>query len=311
MKKLKTVKEVCELTGLNGKVLYLYDQQGIVKPSGYQNFGYEGTARKSGVKVNYSGYKLYDDNAVRKLQIAAIYEKMGVKRAEIKRIFTSGKSNVEILDEQIDLLEEKKKKIETLISVAEQLRFLGMSGEMMPYYAAIDFAEFAKNEKLWKESSGMKLLEELLKKRADEFENELERVLNELVSISNNQSENEKALLFVEEIFTSAKNNLGFLGWFAVIIIAISANGGGIGLYEFDSKYEKGTSIDSAKAVLEYLKNDMNLLWNEYREILSKHCDAIGQDYSTDAVKELVDELKNLLFIHTGIETKEEYEILG
>ena len=47
MKEMKTVKEVCELTGLNRKLLYLYDKEGIVKPSAYQNGGYEGLAKNA------------------------------------------------------------------------------------------------------------------------------------------------------------------------------------------------------------------------------------------------------------------------
>lgn len=309
MEKTKTVKEVCELTGLNSKLLYLYDHQGIVKPTTHKNFGHEGTARKSGVKVNYSGYKLYNDEAVRKLQIAAIYEKMHIERSALKKIFLSGKSNNEILDEQINFLKEEQKKIENLISVAEQLRFLGMNGEMMSYYASLDFAEITKNTALWKESKGMKLLEELLIKRNDDLEIEIESALSELVAIDDMQLENEEKLRLVEKIFTRAKSNLGFGGWIAITITAISANGGGIGIHEICSGYEDGTRIKSTETVMEYLKRDMNLLWDEYMKLLSEHNDAIGQEYSCIAVKELVDELKMLLFTHLGLNSKEEYEM--
>ena len=106
---MRTVKEVCELTGLNRKLLYVYDKEGIVKPSAYKNMGHEGMARKTGVKVDYDGYKLYDDAAVMKLQQIAIYEKLHIKRADIKAKFASTKSNKELLEEQIQELQQKKK----------------------------------------------------------------------------------------------------------------------------------------------------------------------------------------------------------
>lgn len=305
----KKVKEVCQLTGLNGKILHTYDRYGIVKPTGYQNHGYEGRSRKTGVKVNYSGYKLYDDEAIRKLQIAAIYEKLQFKRTEIKNIFKSNKSETEILNEQISMLEEKKKDIENTLNVAKQLRIIGMKGELATYYATFDFAELAKNETLLKKSEGMKILEGLLRRSIDDYINESERILNEMENISNKQINDEESMLFAEKLFDSAKANLGFLGWFAVMTIAFSANGGGIGLHELCSEYEEGAIIDSSKFVVEYMKNDIVVMFDEYVEILLEHSEAIGQDYSTEAVKELVEALKMLLGKHFGLKTEEEYAV--
>lgn len=105
MEKCKNVKEVCEITGLNRKLLYIYDKEGIVKPTRHKNVGHEGIARKSGVKVDYDGYKQYNDEAVRKLQQIAIYEKLRMKRTEIKQRLKSGRSDVELLEEQIRMNE--------------------------------------------------------------------------------------------------------------------------------------------------------------------------------------------------------------
>lgn len=58
MNKYKTVKEVCDLTGLTRKHLYYFHHENVVRAVAYANYSVEG----------YNGYKLYDDIAVEKLQ---------------------------------------------------------------------------------------------------------------------------------------------------------------------------------------------------------------------------------------------------
>ena len=57
MKKYKTVKEVCDLTGLTRKHLYYFHHEKVVRAVAYANYSVEGN----------DGYKLYDDKAVEKL----------------------------------------------------------------------------------------------------------------------------------------------------------------------------------------------------------------------------------------------------
>ena len=63
MNKYKTVKEVCDLTGLTRKHLYYFHHERVVRAVAYANYSVEG----------YNGYKLYDDIAVEKLQQIALY----------------------------------------------------------------------------------------------------------------------------------------------------------------------------------------------------------------------------------------------
>ena len=76
MNKYKTVKEVCDLTGLTRKHLYYFHHERVVRAVAYANYSVEG----------YNGYKLYDDIAVEKLQQIALYYQLGLKRDEIKEI---------------------------------------------------------------------------------------------------------------------------------------------------------------------------------------------------------------------------------
>ena len=78
MNKYKTVKEVCDLTGLTRKHLYYFHHEKVVRAVAYANYSVEGN----------DGYKLYDDAAVEKLQQIALYYQLGLKRDEIKDIIS-------------------------------------------------------------------------------------------------------------------------------------------------------------------------------------------------------------------------------
>ena len=62
MEQYKTVKEVCDLTGLTGKHLYYFHHENVVRAAAYANYSVEGN----------DGYKLYDEAGVEKLQQIAL-----------------------------------------------------------------------------------------------------------------------------------------------------------------------------------------------------------------------------------------------
>ncbi|MBE5936225.1 MAG: hypothetical protein E7262_10680 [Lachnospiraceae bacterium] len=104
MNKLKTVKEVSELTSLTTKIINDYTREGIVKPCDYRNHGH---GDKDGKE--YSGYKLYNEDAVKKFQQIAIFKKLQIKRADIKKIMTAPDYDCyDVLDNQIEMLKKIK-----------------------------------------------------------------------------------------------------------------------------------------------------------------------------------------------------------
>ncbi len=309
MSEMKTVKEVCKLTGLNRKLLYLYDKEGIVKPSAYQNGGYEGLAKKSGVKVNYDGYKLYDEEAVTKLQQVAIYEKLHVKRSDIKARFAAKKNTRDLLEEQIQMLQKKKQEIEELLIVAEQLKMIGMKGELTKYYASMNFSDFAHNAIQWNESKSMKIFADVLANPSDDFDVEAEEVLDKLMTLSREECETEKARNIVKKLLAITQKHFGFVGWMTVVSMAVSGDGGGEAIADIITELGEESVNNSSKAILSYFKSDMDVLWDEYINVLARYCDDIDKDYDAPGVKNIVDEVKNLLYLHTGLKTDEEYEI--
>ena len=108
--KLYTVKEVCELTGLNRKNLHEYDKYGILKP----------TEKEPG-----SGYKMYDSNALHMLQRIALLRAVGIPPHLIKQIVMEGTVDLgPVLDEQIRIQKEVRQHADNIILVCAVLKQL-------------------------------------------------------------------------------------------------------------------------------------------------------------------------------------------
>lgn len=67
---MKTIKEVSELTGLSIRTLRYYDEIGLLKPTAFTQ----------------SGYRLYDDKAVEKLQEIMFLKELELPLTDIKKI---------------------------------------------------------------------------------------------------------------------------------------------------------------------------------------------------------------------------------
>lgn len=84
MNKYKTVKEVCDLTGLTRKHLYYFHHEKVVRAVAYANYSVEG----------YNGYKLYDDMAVEKLQQIALYSQWYDTASEVYGLYYDAASEI-------------------------------------------------------------------------------------------------------------------------------------------------------------------------------------------------------------------------
>ncbi len=120
---MKSVHEISMLTGVSARTLHHYDAIGLLKPT-------EKTA---------AGYRLYDDDALRRLQNILLFRELEFPLKEIKAILDSPMFHPqEAIAQQIKLLELKKKHIEGLISFAREIQQKG--GYEM------DFQAFQKTE---------------------------------------------------------------------------------------------------------------------------------------------------------------------
>ena len=123
MKHYMSVKEVCELTGLTRKHLYYFHHQNIVRATAYANYSVEGN----------DGYKLYDKQAVEKLQQIALFYKLGFKRNEIRNIMLDPDYDCHAaMDTLIAQKEKKRIQIDNQIAMLKLLKLTNMKDELSP-----------------------------------------------------------------------------------------------------------------------------------------------------------------------------------
>ena len=106
---MMTVNEVSRLTGVSIRTLHYYDQIGLL-PAGR-------TA---------SGYRLYDDMALERLQQILLFRELEFSLKDIRKILQNSAFDREkALEQQIELLKLKKQHIEDLIALAEKTKTTG------------------------------------------------------------------------------------------------------------------------------------------------------------------------------------------
>ena len=136
---MKTVKEVSRITGVSVRTLHHYDAIGLLRPT----------------QVTESGYRLYDDAALQRLQIILFFRELEFPLQEIKDILdTPNFDPREALADQIHLLELQKQHLENLIAHARKihktgvidLNFKAFDKHEMDAYAAEAKAKWGKTE---------------------------------------------------------------------------------------------------------------------------------------------------------------------
>lgn len=100
-----TVQKLGNLAGVSTRTLRYYDEIGILKPA----------------RINSSGYRIYGQNEVDRLQQILFYRELGVSLDNIKKIISAPSfDSVEALRQHHIKLLEKKKQLETLIMNVEK-----------------------------------------------------------------------------------------------------------------------------------------------------------------------------------------------
>ena len=108
---MKTVKEVSRITGVSVRTLHHYDAIGLLRPT----------------QVTESGYRLYDDTALQRLQTILFFRELEFPLQEIKDILdTPNFDPREALADQIHLLELRKQHLENLIAHARKIHETGV-----------------------------------------------------------------------------------------------------------------------------------------------------------------------------------------
>ena len=118
------IKEFSVLTGVSVRTLHYYDEIGLLKPACVDE---------------YSGYRYYDENSLKRMQEILFYRELNFSLKSISEILSSpGYDRNKALEEQKKLLVLKKERLERLISAIDE----AVKGETV--MTAFDKSEFEK-----------------------------------------------------------------------------------------------------------------------------------------------------------------------
>lgn len=120
---MKTISQVAELTGISTRTLQYYDEIGLLKPS----------------ELTSSGYRLYDNDALQKLQQILFFKELDFKLKEIGDILQEpGFDKLEVFKKQKKSLCLKRDRIDKLIALLDRLE----KGEQCMSFKEFDLSEY-------------------------------------------------------------------------------------------------------------------------------------------------------------------------
>lgn len=120
---MRTISQIAKLTGVSIRTLQYYDEIGLLKPS----------------EVTSSGYRLYDDDALERLQQILFFKEMDFKLREIKEFVEEpGFDKIEAYKKQKKLLCLKRSRLDKLIELLEKLE----KGEQCMSFKEFDLSEY-------------------------------------------------------------------------------------------------------------------------------------------------------------------------
>ena len=120
---MRTISQVAELTSISTRTLQYYDEIGLLKPS----------------ELTESGYRLYDDEALQKLQQILFFKELGFKLKEIKEILQKPDfDRIKAFKRQKELLLLKRNRTDRLIQLLSRLE----KGEQCMRFKEFDLSDY-------------------------------------------------------------------------------------------------------------------------------------------------------------------------
>ena len=143
---MKTVQQVSKLTGVSVRTLHHYDDIGLLKPT----------------KTTDAGYRLYDEEALRKLHSILFFRELEFPLKQIREFLDDPIFDPrEALADQIRLLEMRAEQLDRLISHARQIQ---KTGVIPMDFSAFDHSKqdqyAAEAKKRWGKTDAYKEFEE-------------------------------------------------------------------------------------------------------------------------------------------------------
>ncbi len=131
---MHSISQVAEFTGVSTRTLQYYDEIGLLKPSG----------------LTPSGYRLYDEEALQKLQQILFFKELGFKLKEIKEILEKPDfDRMKAFKKQKELLLLKLNRTSRLIQLLSRLE----KGEPCMSFKEFDLSDYIQALESFKSSS--------------------------------------------------------------------------------------------------------------------------------------------------------------
>lgn len=187
---MMTVNEVSKLTGVSIRTLQYYDKIGLLRPTEYSE----------------SGYRLYDDIALKKLQQILLFRELEFSLKDIKDIVNRDDFDTKkALEQQIELLELKKEHIENLLNLCKYLKVRGVKKLNFSAFDTSKLDEYTKKAKeQWENTPEYKEYAEKSKNWTKEHENVLMgdfmKLFEEFGAMKNEDPASEKAQAQVRRV---------------------------------------------------------------------------------------------------------------
>lgn len=243
---MRTVKEVSNLTGVSVRTLHYYDQIGLLHPT----------------KVTDAGYRLYDDEALEKLQQIMLFRELEFPLADIRKILDSSDfDRNRALEQQIELLTLRKEHIENLIMFARGIKALGVRYMDFTAFDTKKLDQYAEEaKKQWGQTDAYKEYEQKTKDMSKAQMNQMGAGIMDLfvefgqMAADGCKPEEEAAQAQVKKLqdfiteyfYTCTKEILAGLGKMY--------NGGGTFTENIDNAGGEGTADFAARAIEIYCK---------------------------------------------------------
>ena len=185
-----TVNEVSKTSGISIRTLQYYDKIGLLPPSGFTD----------------SGYRLYNEDSLEKLQTILLFRELEFPLKEIKKIVENPDFDREkALSDQIKLLKLRREQIDSLISLAEKLK---NKEEKTLDFSAFDKTKLKEYEteakEKWGKTSAFKEFEAKNEGRSDD-ENSfiaggMMKIFEEFGKVSGGSPETDEAQKLVDKL---------------------------------------------------------------------------------------------------------------
>lgn len=160
------IKEMSRLSGVSKRTLQYYDQIGLLRPAQHSP----------------SGYRLYDDASLERLQQILLYRELAFSLKEIQTILDSADyERNKALEQQINLLTMKKEHLENLITLARGLQMIGVKYMDFSAFDTRKIDQYAQQAKeAWGKTAEYREFEEKQKGRSQEEDQQIGRDFEKL-----------------------------------------------------------------------------------------------------------------------------------